>query len=148
MAHTPEKRDRSALGGAKKKNGETCRAFAGQGTDHSGVPGTRCKYHGGSTRSHRTHAAVQEARKAMVEFGQPIPVEPTEALLGVLHLSAGHLSWLRDELAATEDKQTFAAQVLLNAFDGERDRVARIAKMALDAGVAERSVRLAETYGR
>jgi hypothetical protein len=83
----------------------------------------------------------------MVEFGRPLPVAPAEALLGVLHLSAGHLNWLREELAAMEDKKTFEARVLLRAWDDERDRVARISKAALDVGVAEKQIKLAEQYG-
>jgi len=145
VAHTPEQRDLRQLCGAKKKNGELCRAFAGQGTEHPGVG--RCKFHLGATKTHRTHAVKQEAQRRSIEFGQPLPVEPTEALLGVLHLSAGHLSWVRDELAATDDKRSFDAQVLLRLWNDERDRVARIAKAALDAGVQERQVRLAERYG-
>src|SRR4051812_35411181 len=126
MAHTAEQRDKHALCGAKKKNGEKCRKFAGEGTNHPGVG--RCKYHLGNSKTHRTNAVTQEARKAMVEFGQPLPIAPGEALLGVLHLSAGHLNWLRAELAAMEDKKTFEAQVLLRAWDNERDRIARISK--------------------
>jgi hypothetical protein len=83
----------------------------------------------------------------MVEFGQPLPIAPAEALLGVLHLSAGHLNWLREELAATDDKKSFEAQVLLRAWDDERDRVARISKAALDVGVAEKQIKLVEQYG-
>jgi hypothetical protein len=145
VAHTPEQRDLMNLCGAKKKNGDSCRAFAGQGTEHPGVG--RCKYHLGGTKTHRTHAVRQEAQRRSIEFGQSLPVEPTEALLGVLHLSAGHLSWVREELAATDDKRSFDAQVLLRLFNDERDRVARIAKAALDAGVQERHIKLAERYG-
>jgi hypothetical protein len=143
MAHTPEQRETNALCGAKKKNGESCRAFAGQGTSHPGVG--RCKFHLGNTKAHEKNAVTQEARRSMVEFGQSLDVEP--ALLGVLHLSAGHLNWIREELAATEDKSTFDAQVLLRMWDDERDRIARISKAALDVGVAEKQIRLAERYG-
>lgn len=145
MAHTPEQRDTKALCGARKKNGQKCRAFAGQGTSHFGVG--RCRFHLGNTPTHQVNAIATEARRGMVEFGQSLDVEPTEALLGVLHLSAGHLNWLRAELADASDKTTFDAQVLLRMWDDERDRVARISKAALDAGVAERQVQLAERYG-
>lgn len=145
MAHTREQRDKHVLCGAKRKNGEKCRKFAGEGTNHPGVG--RCKYHLGNSKTHQTNAIAQEARKAMVEFGQPLPIAPAEALLGVLHLSAGHLNWLRDELAAMEDKKSFEAHVLLRAWDDERDRVARISKAALDVGVAEKQIKLAEQYG-
>ncbi len=145
MAHTPEQRDKNPLCGAKKKNGEKCRKFAGEGTEHFGVG--RCRYHLGNTKSHQMNAVTQEARRTMVEFGQPIPIQPAEALLGVLHLSAGHLNWLREELAATKDKHGFESQVLLRAWNDERDRIARISKAALDVGVAEKQIKLAEQYG-
>src|SRR6266545_6553438 len=125
MPHTSEQRDRHALCAARKKNGEKCRKFAGEGTNHRGIGA--CKYHLGATKAHETHAVKVEAQRRLVEFGQPLEIEPTEALLGVLHLSAGHLSWIRSELGATEDKTTFDAQVLLRVWDDERDRVARIA---------------------
>lgn len=145
MPHTPEQRDKHELCGARRRNGATCRLFAGQGTTHPGVG--RCKFHLGNSKNHTAHAARVEAERRLISFGQPLPVEPTEALLSVLHLSAGHLAWVRDSLAALEDKTTFEGQVLMRLWNDERDRVARIAKAALDAGVAERQVRLAEQYG-
>jgi len=145
MAHTREQRDSMKLCGAKKKNGEECRAFAGQGTSHLGVG--RCRWHLGNSPSHQSHAVKQEARARMIEFGEALEVDPASALLGVLHLSAGHLNWIRDELASMDDKTTFEAQVLLRCWDEERDRVARISKASLDVGVAEKAVRLAEEYG-
>ena len=50
-------------------------------------------------------------------------------------------------MTALEDKTTFEGQVLMRLWNEERDRVARISKAALDAGVAERQIRLAEKYG-
>jgi hypothetical protein len=69
-------------------------------------------------------------------------------MLSVLHLSAGQLAWLHAELEAQQDKRSFDAQVLLRLWNDERDRVARISKMALDAGVAERHIRVVENYGK
>jgi hypothetical protein len=145
MPHTPEQRDRHALCGAKRKNGNTCRLFAGQGTSHPGVG--RCRFHLGNSKNHEAHAVRVEATRRLVEFGQPVAVEPTEALLQVLHLSAGHLAWVREALATLDDKTTFEGQVLMRLWNEERDRVARISKAALDAGVAERQIQLAERYG-
>jgi predicted O-methyltransferase YrrM len=65
----------------------------------------------------------------------------------MLHLSSGHVAWLREEIAALDDLGTFEAQVITNLYAEERDRVARVAKACLDSGVAERQVKLAETYG-
>src|SRR5215210_1954068 len=136
MGMSSEKRSTYPLCGARKRNGAACRAFAGQGTDHLGTG--RCKNHGGSTPSHRVNAVKVEAQRRSAAFGERIEVEPTEALLGVLHLSAGHLAWVREELATLAEKTSFEAQVLMRLWDDERDRVARIAKAALDAGVQER----------
>jgi len=147
MAHTPKQRDSNALCAAKKKNGQLCRAFAGQGTNHPGVG--RCKFHLGNAPNHEKHAVVQEARArlAKADFGEAHEVDPATALLGVLHLSAGHLNFVRAELAEIEDKRSMEGQVLMRLWDEERDRIARISKMALDAGVAEQQIKLAEMYG-
>jgi hypothetical protein len=145
VGHTPEQREQHALCGARKKSGERCRAFAGQGTPHPGIG--RCKFHGGSTRNHITNATIAEARQRMVTFGAPIEVLPQEALLAALHLASGHVAWLREEIGAVQELGTSEAQVLVSLYADERDRLARVAKACLDAGVAERQVKLAERYG-
>jgi hypothetical protein len=149
MAHTPEQRDKHALCGAKKKNGEKCRKFAGEGTNHFGYG--RCKYHLGNAPLHIKHAAKLEAQQHAVDwalqFGEELEVEPHEALLTVLNLSYGHLMFVRSELGVAKDEASFERDVLLTAWNTERDRVAHIAKLCLDAGVDERRVRLAERYG-
>jgi hypothetical protein len=148
MAHTPEQRDQHALCGAKKRSdGKPCRKFAGEGTDHFGVG--RCKLHGGSTRTHRAGAVAQEARQraAKREFGQPLKVLPGEALMEMLWISYGQVAWLQEEINKLADLTTFEARVLIQSHKDERDRTARVAATALDAGVAERQVRLAEMYG-
>jgi hypothetical protein len=142
---TREQRDRHALCGARRKNGEKCRKFAGEGTDHRGYG--RCKLHLGRTKNHNQHAAKLEAQQRMIKMGAPIAVRPAEALMGMLHLSAGHCSWLREEVAALQDLGTAEAQTLVNLYDSERDRLTRVAKACLEAGVAERQVKLAELYG-
>ena len=70
MAHTPEQRDTKPMCGAKKENGERCRAFAGQGTSHPGIGA--CKFHGGSTPSHEKAAVEREITKRMVMMGEPV----------------------------------------------------------------------------
>src|SRR5581483_6462052 len=114
MAHTSEQRDKHELCNARKKNGERCRKFAGEGTSHFGVGA--CKYHGGATKNHQISAQKKMAEKIMHEFGKPIPVEPTEALLAVLHLSAGHLQYVKDEYEQLEDKNSFLGQSLMRAW--------------------------------
>lgn len=145
MGMSAAKRSTYLLCGARTRSGATCRLFAGQGTNHVGFG--RCKHHGGSTPTHVASAVIQEARLRAVEFGEELPVEPAEALLTMLRLTAGMVAWTRDELARMDDRTTFEGQVLTRIYADERDRTARIAKAALDAGVAERTVRLAESYG-
>jgi hypothetical protein len=145
VAHTPEQRNMMELCGAKKKNGDLCRAFAGQGTDHPGVG--RCKFHLGNTPSHGVNAVVQEAQRRAVKFGTPIEIEPHEALLQMLYLASGAVRWLREEIGVLDDLGAFESRVLVQLYGDERDRVARVAKAALDAGVAERQVVLTERYG-
>ena len=145
MAMTSEKRSEYPLCGAKKKSGEQCRAFAGQGTDHLGIG--KCKYHLGSTKSHRSNATVTEAQRRMVRFGEPIHLHPNEALLSMLHLSSGHVAWLREEITAMDDVGSFENQVIVSLYAEERDRLTRVARHCLDAGIAERQVKLAESYG-
>jgi hypothetical protein len=144
--HTPEQRDKHALCGAKKRsNGKPCRKFAGEGTDHFGIG--RCKYHGGATRTHKRHAVKVEAARRQPKFGSPKKVMPGEALMEMLWTAYGQVHWLADEISKHDDLTSFDARVLIQAHKDERDRVAHVAKTALDAGVQERQIRLAELYG-
>jgi hypothetical protein len=146
VAHTPEQRDKQRLCGAKKKNGEPCRAFAGQGTDHPGYG--CCKFHLGATAKHTKHAFILEAQQKMVKLGGPIEIHALDALLAMLYISSGHVAWLREAIAGLEEDFGAEKGVALTSLYGEeRDRVAKIAKACLEAGVAERQVRVAEQFG-
>jgi hypothetical protein len=65
----------------------------------------------------------------------------------MLYLSYGHAAWLKSEIETTDDLGTFESRVLVNIYNDERDRCARVAKACLEANVEERQVRLAERYG-
>jgi hypothetical protein len=145
MAMTAEQRSTYKLCGARKKNGQPCRNFAGEGTDHLGIG--RCKFHLGNTPAHKAHAANVEAQQRMIQLGGPIEMRPHEALLSMMYLASGHVAWLREEIGELDDLGTKKAEALTRLYGEERDRVARVAKAALDAGVAERQVALAEQYG-
>jgi hypothetical protein len=145
MAMTAEQRSTYKLCGARKKNGQPCRNFAGEGTDHLGIG--RCKFHLGNTPAHKAHAANVEAQQRMIQLGGPIEMRPHEALLAMLHLASGHTAWLREEIGELDDLGSKKGEALTRLYGEERDRVARVAKAALDAGVAERQVALAERYG-
>lgn len=142
---TPEQRDKHKLCGAKKKDGSTCRAFAGQSTDHFGVG--PCKYHGGSTSAHRKNALVREAKQRMLTLGEPLDereAQPHRVLLNLLRATAGHVAWLHTEIAELQDLGTREAEVMLRLYDAERDRATRIAKACSEAGVEEAQILLVQ----
>jgi hypothetical protein len=148
--------------GAKRRRGGPCTKPAGWGTDHQGIG--QCKLHGGSTPNANKNAAVKIAQS----MGEAIDIQPHEALLACVQITAGEVAYctLRIQELKTEEytghpeayieeswgdggKQvTKQLPVQLNIWIVARrdamDRLARYAKMALDAGVEERRVRLAE----
>lgn len=142
---TPEQRDQVPLCGAKKKNGELCRAFAGQGTRHSGTG--RCKFHGGNTPSHDQRAVTQDLKRRMVTLGEPIEdVTAVGALLSELYASTGHVAWLRQQIAdmSQDELGTVEGAAIVRLYDSERALKTRIAKLCTEAGVDEAAVRVAE----
>jgi hypothetical protein len=153
MPTTKDQRARHESCNARKKNGERCRNYAGAGTNHLGVGA--CRYHLGNTETHKK-AAVKVmaergrafAQEQAIRFGQELRMDPLEALLWSLHLSASHTEFLRQEIAGVPNGKAheFRREVLLRQWSDERERLARTAKMALDAGVAERQIKMAERY--
>jgi hypothetical protein len=134
------------LCGAKKKNGDRCVAFAGWGTDHVGTG--VCKNHGGAMRNHRIRAERIRAQQAMVQYGAlTTNMQPGEALLWVVQATAGHAAWLGQRVAEQDGLTGNEARVLLQLYGEERDRLTRASKAALDSGIAERQVQLAERWG-
>jgi hypothetical protein len=94
-----------------------------------------------------TDEALAFERKYMMTFGEELEIEPADALLRVLQMSWAHLLYLRHQISLAENAKSLKHEFLLHLWNMERERVAKIAKMALDAGVAERRVQLAEKYG-
>jgi hypothetical protein len=142
MGMPANKRSGYPLCGAKKKNGEECRAFAGQGTDHLGTG--KCKFHGGATRSHRKRAVQQEAESRMATLGASLDVRPDQALMGVLRATAGHVAWLATEVASLEGIDSPEAAGVVSLYGQERDRLARVAKACLDSGISKVEVEVAQ----
>jgi hypothetical protein len=145
MATTPEQRDKHAMCGAKKKNGESCRAYAGQGTDH---PGTgACRFHLGTTPTHDKAAITRNLKRQMVTMGEPIEdVTAVSALLSELFASTGHVAWLRQQISGMTEEELGTPEgiAIVRLYDGERDRKTRIAKLCTESGVDEAKVRVAE----
>jgi hypothetical protein len=139
--------------GAKgKTTGNPCRNPAGFKTDHVGAG--RCHLHGGGTPDGKKYARRQMAAAAASAFGLPIDVSPDEALTQELARCAGAVHYLAGHLRAIEPAERLAPAHagFVALYDGERDRLVRVAKAALDAGVAERQVaaieRTAEAFAR
>jgi hypothetical protein len=147
MAMTAEQRSTYPLCGARRRDGQTCRLFAGQGTSHKGVG--KCKLHGGSTPTHIASAIITTVKREALQFGEELDLQPAEALLAMLRLSAGQVAFIRGQLAqmSEEQRDEFHGQVLLRMWGEERDRTARIAEAALRVGIEEKQVRIAERYG-
>lgn len=156
---------RVLCGAPTKGTGKPCTQPAGWGTGHPGVG--HCKRHLGNTPAHAKAAAVAEARA----MGYPIDVTPNEALIHCVRVAAGEVHYcslqiqeleLKDvvvthqstkkgveksELTDLEETSNAAElNIWIRARHEAMDRLARYSKMALDAGVAERTVRLAEQW--
>lgn len=130
--------------------------------------GDRCRMHLG--KKAKDVIAESAARKAVVAYGLPRDISPTEALLEEVRYTAGHVAWLRGKVREIEDgdlvwgvteetdKQasefpgidvTRAAKpnVWLELYYRERQHLVAVTKTAIAAGIEERRVRLAEQQG-
>jgi hypothetical protein len=141
-----------SLGGkcnAQKKNGDgKCQLPAGYGTDHPQIG--RCRYHSGNTPSGNKHAIVERARL----MGAPIDMNPVEAIIWSIRITAGEVKWLSEQIAALDKKDWHEDTIIgrqMHLYVRERrDRVGLLYKMGNDAiklGLAERAIKMAEMYG-
>ena len=142
MAMSSTERSEHPLCGAKKKNGEECRAFAGQGTDHKGIG--RCRHHFGNSPSHKNNAVKVEAERKMVTMGAPVNITPAAALMGVLRATAGHVAWLASEVGDLGSIEGPDAANLTRLYAEERERLTRVASACLSAGIRKADVEMAE----
>ena len=170
---------------ALKRNGQRCRAGAGQWTDHSGAG--NCKVHGGNMRANRLYGARvladRAARAALGRFGVPIEIDPQEALLAMVWEAAGNVAWLGTQVQKMEEQDLlqpvgqprdglgkFRSPLIGDIIDATRggefyesqeevraivrlygewtDRLVKYSKAAIDAGIEERKVRVAEEQGK
>lgn len=153
------------------RNGNVCKHLAGYGTQHPGYG--RCKHHGGNTRSHVVRAAKLEAEAmAITVMGLPVDIDPMDALLQCVRISWGEVQYTSLMVAQLKQgeeiveyrefergendfgpyrKKKRTTDTRLHAWITARqnalDRAAKFSKMALDAGVAERQVKIAEEIG-
>lgn len=131
--------------GGRKQNGKgLCRRPRGWGTDHPGFG--RCKHHGGSSPSGRKAAEREEVRLLL---GASLDVDPADALLQAVRRTAGLCAYFNQRVSELkvepEEPEQLSEWVRMEAEATER--LARFSKSALDAGIAERRVRMAERAG-
>lgn len=151
-----------------------CKARISDGTrqcEQAAVEGgTVCVTHGGQEQ----RKAIRRKKNAdgiRAYLGDPDIVDPFDALLGQVHEAAGNVAFLRDLVkdlpphpTVEKDGETEELTIkkglygpdlngyesphqLLKLYNEERDRLGKLAKMAIDCGIAERQVRLAERQG-
>ena len=132
---------------------------------------TVCTTHGGSAPQVRAAAA---RRVALVEwtnvYGAPVDTDPASAVLDMLAWTAGHVAWLREQVqgiaphalvwgvANETDRQSgefpgldvtraAVANMWLQLYGQERDRLVRMSEVAHRMGIEARQVALAERLG-
>lgn len=140
------------------KAGELCDRYAGAGTDHLGVG--RCWRHGG-----RDAEGIREAGWIVGHaFARALDVTPWEGLLTAVRIAAGRVAFIEAKLAGaqvdrqlepavkdsiseagrTQDQQGSNMHYWVKQAEYWVDRLAKLSKLAIDAGVAERLVRQVE----
>lgn len=136
--------------GSAKKRGGTCKRPAGWGTEHLGRG--PCRLHGGMlptiAAKHQQDAVVEELRY----FGASLDVTPADLMLECVRAAAGHMAFLgRKVRESQQNGQEIVAENVVSIWAQMHaaavDRAARVAKMALDAGVEEWQIRNAQRAG-
>ena len=100
----------------------------------------------------------------MATYGLPREVDPHAAVLEEVHRTAGHVAWLYDKIQQLGEEvekgslgdQTLhqftsmglKASVWVEMYQTERAHLLKASKSAVDMGVSERQVQLAEEQGR
>lgn len=129
--------------GAKRPNGEACQSLAGEGTVHPGWG--RCKMHSGSTPAGIKSALAKKVLAEAQFYGEAVPIEPAQALVAEIERTNGHVEWLSLKVASLdEEEEPEYLSWWLTVYHAERKHLASVSKMAVDAGIAERVVKLAE----
>jgi len=125
--------------------GKNCLNPAGLGTVHEGYG--PCLAHGGAKYRGRALGAWMAAHAIAREYD----TSPWEALLLAVRVAHGKLAWYQAKLADTESDDELrmggAGYDWVAGAQFWHDRLLRSAKMAVDAGVAERLVAQVELEG-
>lgn len=160
---TPDKAAYSQPKCGVKKDGknwtgsDVCLQTAGWGTEHLGYG--PCKYHGGCLPSVTKRYMKIKEKREMAVFGDKIEIDPHTAVLETVHRTAGHVAWLFEKIQAlseTEGDMTLhqytamgiKASVWVEMYERERMMLLKASKAAVDMGISERQIQLAEEQGR
>lgn len=141
----PSATPRTAICGAWKSNDAgQCAQKPGWGTDHPGYG--HCKLHGGSSPGgEKAGAKLAMADKARELLGDYQDMTPHQVLLNTVKVAAVRAQMGQeraDEFYGTDDEMKWVAVAR-----GLRRDAAQISATAINAGVQERIVRLAERQG-
>jgi len=126
------------------RQGEPCGNTAGFRTKHPGWG--NCAFHGGCTPGGEAHAARLQAQAEAGRLGAEVPIDPADALTLAVRLVGGEVEFLRRKLreVESENEAGAGAPAVAGAFAAAVDRLARIGKLASDAGIEERRLELDE----
>lgn len=154
------------LCGAETRKGSPCGRPAGWGTSHPGAGS--CKLHTGATPAGELHGQILLARRDMIAMGAPLPIEPHEAILECIRITAGEVLFCSERIAELElsdlvgpvltssvkhggevDEETMregapTVHVWIAVRRTAMDRLVAYSAAALRAGIEERRVRIAE----
>ena len=156
--------------GAKTRGGGGCTQPAGWGTGHPGVG--RCKFHSGASPGAEKRGAIELAHRRAVVMGVPTDIEPHEAILKCILISHGEVIYASERIAELAPEDAVGPVVTTRPLKEEkgaesytvrveehgppavhiwievRRRAMRdlvdFSKAAIAAGIAERTVRIAE----
>lgn len=149
--------DHPRCAGHNKQTGGPCGSHPINGAD-------KCRMHVGK----KSKAVKQQvtAERAVVTYGLPREIDPHDALLQEVWRTQGHVEWLggiiseieqgdlvwglSQEKYGGEDWGTTyksAPNAWLTLYHQERTHLAKVCKAAIDAGIDERRVQLAEAQG-
>lgn len=141
--------------GVRLRSGGACSQPAGHRTDHPGIG--PCLRHGGQTASALKTVGAELAYLGIMDpdvtAADLIEIEPHNGLLIAVRSAAGEFFFWQQRLRQLSldkgegmDKDEYKAEydALIRDLRQSRDAMARISKMAIDAGLAERQVVLQE----
>lgn len=121
-------------------------------------------------------AEMDRLERAVKTYGLPVTVDPQTALLDEIYRTAGHVKWLGEQIAAldpkdlvwgvgSEEKREGVGEMetqidlttttkiarpaaMVQMYQAERAHLVHVCKTAIQCGIAERQIKLAEEQGQ